>query len=183
MKLLYTDTDSFILEITTENFYRDILNNLNKFDTSNYKIDNIHKISPNKSIVGKFKDEYAGDPIQCFFGTGAKAYCIKTEKDLLKKAKGISKYSIKNQLDLIHYKDVVEKNSKTFCTMYLFRSRLHNIYTELVNKLALTLSDDKRFKIPNSFDTLVWGHQDIPFYTWFMENENDDNIFSQISQS
>ena len=40
VKLLYTDTDSFILEIQIENVYNDISNNLDKFDTSNYKPNN-----------------------------------------------------------------------------------------------------------------------------------------------
>lgn len=173
VKLLYTDTDSFILEIETDNVYDDIRHNINMFDTSNYKYNNSYGIPISKSVVGKFKDEYAGEPIECFYGTGAKAYCIKTSRGLLKKAKGVKKSSINKQLDFVHYKDVVEKNSKTFCTMFLFRSRLHNIYTETINKLALTSSDDKRFKIPNSFDTLAWGHQDIPLYLWFMDHEND----------
>lgn len=173
VKLLYTDTDSFVLEIATNNVYDDMRCHIDRFDTSNYKKNNIHEIPITESVVGKFKDEYAGEPIESFYGTGAKAYCVKTENNLLKKAKGIKKSSIKNQLDFIHYKDVVENNSKTFCTMYLFRSRLHNIYTELVNKLALTSSDDKRYKIPHSFDTLAWGHQDIPFYQWFMEHEDE----------
>lgn len=173
VKLLYTDTDSFILEIQTDNVYEDIKLNIAEFDTSNYKIGNNHNMPITKSVIGKFKDEYAGEAIESFYGTGAKAYCVKTENNLLKKAKGVKKSSITKQLDFIHYKDVVENNSKTFCSMYVFRSRLHIIYTELVNKLALTATDDKRFKIPNSFDTLAWGHQDIPFYLWFKDHETD----------
>lgn len=173
VKLLYTDTDSFILEIQCENVYDDIKQHIDRFDTSNYANNNIHNMPVNMSIVGNFKDEYAGEPIETFYGTGAKAYCVKTKNSLVKKAKGIKRSAIKNQLEVVHYKDVVEKNSKTFCTMYLFRSRLHNIYTEMVNKLALTSTDDKRFKIHNSFDTLAWGHQDIPFYQWFMDHESD----------
>ena len=81
VKLLYTDTDSFILEIQTENVYNDISNNLDKFDTSNYKPNNIHEIISNESKVGKFKDEYAGDCIKSFYGTGAKA-CVETENTI-----------------------------------------------------------------------------------------------------
>ena len=36
-KLCYTDTDSFIIHIITEDFYKDISNDVEKwFDTSNY---------------------------------------------------------------------------------------------------------------------------------------------------
>ena len=58
--------------------------------------------------------------------------------------------------------------------MYIFRSHIHNIYTELIKKLALTSSDDKRYKTPFSFDTLAWGHQDIPFYNWFAKHEDEE---------
>lgn len=176
IRLLYTDTDSFILEIQTNNIYEDMKTNLNRFDTSNYAINNIYKIPITKSEVGKFKDEYAGEPIEFFYGTGAKAYCIKTKNNVSKKAKGIKTSSVKNQLDFVHYKDVVENNSKTFCTMYMFRSRLHNIFTEMINKLALSSDDDKRFKIPNEFSTLAWGHHDIPLYQWCIDHDELFNL-------
>lgn len=178
VKLLYTDTDSFILEIESDNVYEDIKRNINRFDTSNYNDKNIHEIPITESVVGKFKDEYAGEPIECFYGTGAKAYCVKTQTNLIKKAKGINKSSVEKQLQFVHYKDVVENNSKTFCTMYVFRSRLHTIFTELVNKLALTSNDDKRFKISNNFNTLAWGHKDIPLFEW-MESDEWDKILEK----
>ena len=40
VKLCYMDTDSFIMNIKTEDFYKDIANNVDKrFDTSNYEVD------------------------------------------------------------------------------------------------------------------------------------------------
>ena len=39
VKLCYMDTDSFIMHIKTEYFYKDIANEVEKrFDTSNYKV-------------------------------------------------------------------------------------------------------------------------------------------------
>ena len=52
--------------------------NLDKFDTSNFKENNFHQMHLTESVVGIFKDEYNGVPIECINGTGAKAYCIKT---------------------------------------------------------------------------------------------------------
>ncbi|KAJ8935363.1 hypothetical protein NQ318_021629 [Aromia moschata] len=89
INLWYTDTDSLIFEVTTANFYDDIKTNLDKFDTSNYSKHNIHNIPQNESIIDKFKDEYSGEPIESFYGTGAKAYCIKVKHNVLKKAKGV----------------------------------------------------------------------------------------------
>ena len=40
VKLCYMDTDSFIMHIKTEDFYKDIANDVGKrFDTSNYQCD------------------------------------------------------------------------------------------------------------------------------------------------
>lgn len=68
-------TDSLILEIFTDNEYNDIKEDIDLFDTSNYAAD-IHKIPKTVSVVEKMKDEFAGIPIDCFYGTGEKAYCM-----------------------------------------------------------------------------------------------------------
>ena len=58
-KLCYTDTESFITDIKTEDFFQDISNDIEKwFDTSNYnKKDKIPlPIGKNKKVPGLFKD-------------------------------------------------------------------------------------------------------------------------------
>ena len=63
VKLLMTDTDSLILEIETEDFYRDIAPDLHHwFDTSNYPKDHPSgiEVDVNKKVLGKFKDEAGG---------------------------------------------------------------------------------------------------------------------------
>ena len=62
-KLCYTDTDSFIIHIITEDFYRDISNDITKwFDTSNSDENNKRPlpIGNNKKVSGFFKDELGG---------------------------------------------------------------------------------------------------------------------------
>ena len=57
IKLCYMDTDSFILQIQRDDFFKDINNDVNKwFDTSNYeKNDNRPlEIGKNKKVIGKF---------------------------------------------------------------------------------------------------------------------------------
>ena len=163
--LLYTDTDSLIVQVFTEDFYSDMKNDLNKFDTSNYHPDNIHKMPLNISKVGKMKDEYGGRVISCFVGTGSKAYCLKVGEDVFKKAKGIKTSSIKNQLNINHYLSIVDGTvPEITCVMYVFRSDHHRIFTDYLRKVALSNKDDKRFVIPSSVKTLAWGHQDIVDY-------------------
>ncbi|XP_030757911.1 uncharacterized protein LOC115883664 [Sitophilus oryzae] len=70
VSLLYTDTDSFILEVTTENVYHDMHRNIHKFDT--YLPNNNHNMPITQSVVGKFKDKYASEPIVAFYGIGSR---------------------------------------------------------------------------------------------------------------
>ncbi|CAG9821945.1 unnamed protein product [Phaedon cochleariae] len=87
--LLYTDTDSLILKIETENFYNFMKENISYFDTSNYPADNKFNIPITKSVVGNMKDEFPNDPIVSFYGTGAKAYYVQSLSSELKKAKDL----------------------------------------------------------------------------------------------
>lgn len=168
VSLLYTDTDSLILEIFTENFYNDMKENLSKFDTSNFK-DNRYGMPRSESVVGKMKDEYAGVPISSFFGTGAKSYCVNVGDKVVRRAKGVKKSAIKSSLTAAMYRAVAEnQQGVVLCKMFVFRSRLHTMYTDLVNKVALSSYDDKRFLIPNTTKTLAWGHRDI--------DDNDDAL-------
>ena len=62
-KLCYMDTDSFVLNIFTEDFFEDIDNNVERwFDTSNYDKNDKRpfKIRVNKKVTGVFKDELGG---------------------------------------------------------------------------------------------------------------------------
>ncbi|KAJ8909922.1 hypothetical protein NQ315_017226 [Exocentrus adspersus] len=155
--LLYTDTDSLILHIFTENPYNDIINHIEYFDTSNYSEDTVLGMPKTPSVVGKMKDEYAGRPVECFYGTGAKSYCVKAG-DVMKKAKGVSKSVIKHHMELSDYVRVVENGDTIFCKMFVITSALQTLYTELKNKVALSYKDDKRCVQPDGFSTYAWGN-------------------------
>ena len=60
VKLCYTDTDSFVIHVKTEDFYKDIADDVDKrFDTSKYDENDNGPlpIGKNKKVIGKFKDE------------------------------------------------------------------------------------------------------------------------------
>ena len=79
VKLCYTDTDSFVIHVKTEDFYKDIADDVDKwFDTSKYdKNDNRPlPIGKNKKVIGKFKDELDGKIIIEFVALRAKAYAF-----------------------------------------------------------------------------------------------------------
>ncbi|XP_072400352.1 uncharacterized protein [Diabrotica undecimpunctata] len=164
-----------------KNVYRDIKENLHLFDTSNYPADNIFNIPKTPSVVGKLKDEFKGKPITNFCSTGAKAYCVTlSNNDNLKKAKGISKNVINKSLTFTDYKQVVDNtNAKIYRKMYTFKSHLHEMYTELKNKVALTSHDDKRYVIPGTINTLAWGHYKIDTFIPNQQQQNLDYLIQQ----
>ena len=58
VKLCNMDTDSVIMHIKTEDFYKDIANDVEKrFDTSNYEINRPLPTEKNKKVIGLMKDE------------------------------------------------------------------------------------------------------------------------------
>ena len=71
------DTDSFLINIKTKDFYKDIANDVEKwFDTSNYDKNDERPlpIGKNKKVIGLFKDELGGKIIKEFVALRAKAY-------------------------------------------------------------------------------------------------------------
>ena len=59
IKLCYMDTDSFIIYVETDHFYKDVSNDVSKwFHTSNYSQDIKRPVEKrkNKKVIGKFKD-------------------------------------------------------------------------------------------------------------------------------
>ena len=76
-KLCYTDTDSFIIHIKTEDFYKDIANDVEKwFETSNYNESDkrLLPIGKNRKLIGLFKDELGANIMIEFVGLRAKQY-------------------------------------------------------------------------------------------------------------
>ena len=55
------DTDSFINNIKTEDFYDNIANDVEKrFDTSNYEVSRPFPTGKKKKVIGLMKDELGG---------------------------------------------------------------------------------------------------------------------------
>ena len=79
IKLCYTDTDSFVIEVKTEDLYVDISADVKKwFDTSNYneKDNRPLPIGMNKKVPGLFKDELEGKIMTEFCAIRAKTYAF-----------------------------------------------------------------------------------------------------------
>ena len=147
-KLLFTDTDSLMYEIHTDDFYEDISEDIRtKFDTSDYPQDHKSGIltGVNKKVIGMFKDEVAGRQITHFVGLRPKLYSFKVEdSSITKKCKGIKKNVVKKGIDFEDYVDCLKSGKKQMRKMNILRSENHEIYSKEVNKVALGSEDDKR---------------------------------------
>ena len=164
-KLLFTDTDSLMYEIETEDFYKDISGDVkDKFDTSDYPDRHPSGIptGENKKVLGMFKDETAGKIIKEFVGLRAKMYSYKMyEGEESKRCKGIKKQVVEKSITHEDYKTCLETGKEQLRKMNIIRSYEHEIYTEEVNKVALSAEDDKRYITEDGKHTLAWGHYKI----------------------
>ena len=160
-KLLDMDTDGIKYHIKTDDIYKDMNENISIFDTSNYPSNHPSGIKSgvNKKIPGKFKDEMGGGVIVSYVGLRPKLYSYVTlSKKEEKKAKGVKMPIIKNQLKFEEYKECLFNKSILRKEQYNIRSYDHEVFTEKINKIALSPFDDKRYILEDGIHTLAWGH-------------------------
>ena len=91
-ELIYTDTDSLLLSIQTEEVFRDMEQDFDLYDTSNYPKDHQLSSATNKKVLGKMKDECGGEPIEEIVAIRPKMYSAKNaDKKNIRKTKGVKK--------------------------------------------------------------------------------------------
>ena len=163
-KLLMTDTDSLIYEIKTDEFYKDIVHDIqSRFDTSEF--DKNHpandfgfKGGVNKKVIGMFKDEAGGKQIKEFVGLRAKLYSYKLHDKEHKRCKGVKRSVVAKTITHEDYKNCLKTKNEQLRTMNVIRSHGHELYTEQINKVALSANDDKRIILEDGVSTLAYGH-------------------------
>ena len=75
VKLCYMGTNSFVMNIKTKDFYKDIANDVaDRFDTSNYEVNRPLPTGKNKKVIGLMKDELGGKVITEFVALRPKNY-------------------------------------------------------------------------------------------------------------
>ena len=162
--LLYTDTDSFIYEISSADVYEELRPHARDyFDFSNYPENHMLKNSCNKKVPGKFKDESASKCITEFVGLRSKMYSFMFDekKDVSKAevrvAKGVQKSVIFNDLRFSTYLNclwngkVKEHNFKTIPSMK------HSVATYTQSKITLCPFEDKRYLL-DAINSVPYGH-------------------------
>jgi hypothetical protein len=157
-QLLFTDTDSLCYHIKTDDMYKDMGKLEKLYDTSNYPMDHPIYSNVNKKVLGKMKDETAGKPIEEFVGLRPKLYAYSVAGRDEKRAKGVAKNVVKKNIQLEDYRRVLFEGCIIHRKMIRFGTELHQIYTQEINKVALSGNDDKRVIQEDGISTLAYGH-------------------------
>ena len=151
--------DSLCYHIESADVYEDMRKHADLFDTSDYPITHKNYSKDNAKIVGKMKDECAGMPPVEFVGLRAKMCSLLLPNNKEKStAKGISRSHAQKHVKHSQYRDCLLNEAQTSETFYTIQSRNHIVRTEQLTKSALSCYDDKRFLLPNTTDTLAYGH-------------------------
>ena len=180
IKLLLSDTDSFIYAVYTEDGYQDLYDLREYMDLSGYS--NTSPLASfydpvNKKVPGKFSDEKPNEIIKEVIALKPKMYsiltnileCNKIKTDSNHKctdacfmgnsatAKGI-KESAKKSITHEDYRNVLQTCGTTITTARTIRAYNHNLYSIIIKKRGLSAFDDKKYIFENGVDTCSYGH-------------------------
>ena len=98
-------------------------------------------------MIGLMKDELGGKIMAEFSALRPKKYSyLMDHGGSDKKAKGKEKYVIKRRLKFNDYKNCLLNNETVLKSQQRFKSERHDLYTEEINKIALSSNDDKKLQ-------------------------------------
>ena len=164
-EVLYSDTDSLVLWIETEDFFADISGDVAEwFDTNDFPKDHpavvggLPIVKANKKKIGLMKDECGGKIVTEWVALRPKLYSFLMEDGEKQKAKGLKKSMKNKSLRHENFLKCLRTGESQKRKQCLFRSRDHHIFTENMVKIALSANDDKRIVLENGIDTLGIGH-------------------------
>ena len=104
------------------------------------------------------KDELGRKIMKEFVGLRPKCYSYLTDDgNVDKKAKGTKKCVIKKEIMFNNYVECLKENKKILKKQQRFKSDTHNVYTEEINKIALSFNDDKRLIVYDGVTTYPYG--------------------------
>ena len=137
VELLYTDTDSFIIYVETDNIYKDMLENKILYDFRNYPINHPNYDITNKKVLGKFKDELNSLIITEFIGLKPKMYSFDYIDNIIKI----------NKCNKCEY-DEINENDRRIVLKYDEYNNIvvnNNIHKGIKKSISLRHDEYKRF--------------------------------------
>ena len=159
VKLCYMDTGNFIIHIKPEEFCKDIADDVkSRYNTKNYEVDRPLPKAKNKKVIGLMKDQLVGKIITEFVALRPKTCSYWTDNDKsAEKAKRTIKCVIKRTLKFDDYKYCLFKDEIILKSQQRFKNERRCVYTEEINKIALSSSDDKRLQTFHRIITYSYG--------------------------
>ena len=147
--------------IKAEDFFEDISSDVEKwYDTSNYDKNDKKPlpIGKKKKVPGLFKDELGGKMMTEFVALRAKAYAyLDDDGNEHKKSKGTKRCVIKQKLMFQNFKNCLFNNENVYRSQQRLKSYNCDVYTEEVNKIVLSSTDDKRLQTFDKIRTYPYG--------------------------
>ena len=130
VRLCYMDTDSFIMNIKTNDFYKDISDDVdNRFDISNYEVKRPLLMGKNKNVIGLMKDELGGEIITEFVTLRPKTYSYLTDDSKEDKtAKATKTCIIKKIIKFNDYKKCLLTDEVILKSQQRFIRTKHDVY-------------------------------------------------------
>ena len=154
-RLLFTDTDSLMYEIKTEDAYEDFSKNKELFDFSSYLAKSRYYDDSSKLVVGKMKDATGGVTIKGFAGLKPNMYSfLVDDSSEHEKAKDMNK-NIVEIISQNEYKDVLLNKKLLTHSMNRSQSKYHRIGSYEINKISSSCFDDKIHILNNGYDGLA----------------------------
>ena len=162
--VLFTDTDSLVYQIYTDDFYKDMKEDMEQwYDTSDYTPSHPCHSKQNTKRLGFFKDETNGVPILEFIGLRAKMYSLRLADETTRMtAKEIDRGFLERSIKHEQYRTCLQEYTRTTAKFKTIRSSRQELFTMDISKIGLSPYDDKRYLLKNSPNTLAYGHYLIP---------------------
>ena len=170
IELCFTDTDSLLYEIRTNDIYKDMRITGDWYDFSEYPFEHPNYDAKNKKVVGKMKDEFRGMILEEFVGLRPKCYSLLCKGSVKNNviqdtgyhhtstAKGIKKEVKRKHLRHTNYRDSLFNLKTVLVKQNIMKSKEHTVSTYHVTKAALTAFDTKRWIEGDNIHTLSHGH-------------------------
>ena len=156
-ELLFTDTGSLTYEIKSKDVYEKNFKYKHLFDSRNYPKDSKFFDPTNNKVICKMKDESEGKIIGEFVGLKSKMYSMKNiDGKESNTAKGVNIATEFNE-----FKDTLFNKKIIRHKMRRIQGKKHKMGTYEINKISLSVFDDKRFVLNDGIHTLAYFHKDL----------------------
>lgn len=159
--LLYSDTDSLLIEIKTNTLKEDMTHFKDIMDFGALPHDHPLYDPTNKKKIGCLSDEMTGEPIEEVVAIKPKLYAIKSATGEKKRAKGVQTCVVDKKLSFSDYKTCLFAEDVRTETTRRIGADCHQISMYCNKKIAISPFEDKRYLLDDKISSYAYGHYKI----------------------